>query len=312
MPREVGRGRRGAVADAEVPGAAEVHRVRVVDHRAHDRPRRGVLAGRVLQQGQGLERAAGALPPVGVALVDRAVGGQGRQVVAEAGGHPRHDRVALRRLEQRPARRSARSRGSRRSSCSAAGPSQPQSSRATNGSSTRVRTSCRIRRAQTGDAVVELVAEHVVDPGQPRGHLAGAEVEHGLGDDRDDRAEGGGRDVVRGPAPRALLAQQGHAVGDLVDPPGSSVTSAATTARVSRSSRPNTWASYSTRSPSRRYRAYWLARGCGQGVPRSACARREEPTVVDGRPERAVGRQREPSTHGCRHESSIRIGDDRK
>ena len=73
-------------------------------------------------------------------------------------------------------------------------------------------------RAAPGTSLVELVAEQVVDPGELGGDLAGAEVEERVGDGRDDRAVPAAGVVVGGPAPGALLAQQGHAVGDLVDP----------------------------------------------------------------------------------------------
>ena len=68
-----------------------------------------------------------------------------------------------------------------------------------------------------GDVVVELVAQEVIDPGQLGGDLAGTQVEERFGHGRHDRAAAVGV-IVRGPAPAALLAQQGHAVGHLVDP----------------------------------------------------------------------------------------------
>jgi hypothetical protein len=70
------------------------------------------------------------------------------------------------------------------------------------------------------DVRVELVAEQVIDPGQLGGDLAGTEVQERVGRGGHDRAVHPPGVVVRGPAPAALLTEQGRPVGDLVDPAG--------------------------------------------------------------------------------------------
>ena len=211
-----------------------------------------------------------------------------------------------------PGPRSARWRGSTRSSCSAADWSQPQSSRATNGSSTRVRTSCRIRRRRPGTrasscspSTWSIQASRAATSPAPRSSTGSVTT---------------GTTVPSAAAATSCAGQHQELCSHRSVTPsatssthaGSSVTSAATTARVSRSSRPNTCASYSTRSPSRRYRAYWLASGWGHGVPRSACARARRPrSSTDAQKVRSVGRGSPPRT-AVVMSPRLRIGDDRK
>jgi hypothetical protein len=103
--------------------------------------------------------------------------------------------------------------------------------------------------------VVELVAEQVVDPGELRGDLAGAEVEVRVGDGRDDRTVAAVRVVVRGQ--HQLLCSHSRVTPSATSSihSGSSVSAASTAARVSRRSRAKTICSYASRSPSRKYRA---------------------------------------------------------
>ncbi|MDF2493014.1 MAG: hypothetical protein K0Q58_1592 [Microbacterium sp.] len=91
-----GRMRR-PVREIDVPGSAEVHPVREGDRLAERRhPGRGVPGAvrGVRQEVQRLERAAGSVPPVGVALVDRAVGGQRRDVAVQSLHHEGDDALA--------------------------------------------------------------------------------------------------------------------------------------------------------------------------------------------------------------------------
>lgn len=133
----------------------------------------------------------------------------------------------------------------------------------------------------------------MVEPGELADDLAGAEVEEGVGDVGEDGAVPAERVVVGGPAPGALLAEQLHAVGDLVEPGvgvgagvrvgvgavtravarGAPVLAASSTARLSRRCRSNALRSQRSRFPSRCTRTASLASGCGQGTSRSAAAR---------------------------------------
>ena len=97
-------------------------------------------------------------------------------------------------------------------------PSQCQSRRCTNGSSTRGRASCRDAAAEPGVALVERVAEQMVDPRELPDDFTRTQVEEGVVDRGEHGAVACEGVVVRGPTPRALLAQQHDAIGDLVDP----------------------------------------------------------------------------------------------
>ncbi len=212
------------VGEVEVPRAAEVHAVRkrdgLPDHRYL--PRVELSRGGVREDVQRVQGATGTVPPVLVALVDRAVVRQrGEETVQPC--HRLRDRMAapLLVVEQLDGCDEDVSADPWAPVVHVAIEAEPMPV---------VPVEERIQHAlpglqpdprpQTWVALVEHLSEDVVRPGQLGGDLARSEVEVRRSDVGDDGAGEAGRTVVRGPAPRGLLAQQGDAVGGLVDPVG--------------------------------------------------------------------------------------------
>ena len=104
---------------------------------------------------------------------------------------------------------------------------------------------------QAGGPLVQLLAEHQVQPGELGCDLAGAEVQVRAGAVRDHLAGAGEHVVVRGPTPGALLAQEVRAVDHFIEPVAPR--------------RPRSW----PQQPSRR-RASAAAAGSPR-VPRTPC-----------------------------------------
>ncbi len=222
VPGLVGRRARGPVAHVEVPAPAQLHPVREPGRLAEHRHRARVeLAGRGPgEQVERLQRAAGPVPPVAVALVDPAVGRQRREVPVQTRNHQRDDVRALAAVEE----------GQRCDQHVPMDPRvpvvhvavEPEPVPVAAGGERLEHPAPRLGAhplPDAGSARVERCAEHMVDPGQLAGDLPGPEVQVRVVQGRGHAAVPRERVVVRGPAPAALLAQQHDAVRHLVDPP---------------------------------------------------------------------------------------------